>query len=371
MSGFVHPKFDNRYIYYFMKNTTNTKEEYKTIFSGLEFALGSDGYDNIQNWLIKGFFAKKSFGTIYGKSGSRKSFLTIDISCAIATSSYWQNYRTQTGAVVYVAAEGQIGISRRVKAWELAHNKKVNQLYILGQSIIISNSSARNALINAVHLLENTNGVKVELIVLDTLARNFEGDENNSDSMGKFIRGCDLVKEATNASVLCVHHSGKDVSKGGRGSSSLNAACDFEFQVTHDSTTGLTTLSNTKQKDAEEAPDLVFNFKPIDLGIMCEDGEPITSLALQAPASLKNNQNGSNHPLLQALRDVFGGSCTRDQLRTYCYPQKEGVPANTTNQNFKRAITTLVDNGHVSIEQKGKIANSNDIITVVDKVAFF
>ncbi|MBN3001845.1 AAA family ATPase [Vibrio alginolyticus] len=348
-----------------------TFKRIKEIFGKLFFSRGSEGFDNIQEWLIKGFISKRSFGVVFGKSGSRKSFITIDMSCAIASGASWQNRRTQTGAVVYIAAEGQVGMSRRVKAWEKANSRKVDNLYILGHSIMMSIPSARDDLINSIKEIEDKNKVKVELIVLDTLARNFDGDENSSDAMGKFIHGCDLVKEAINASILCVHHSGKDASRGGRGSSALNAACDYEFQVTHDSKTGLTTLSNTKQKDAEEAASLIFEFQPVDLGIKCEDGEPITSLALLAPAATKNNKNGDNNPLLKALREVFGGSCTREDLRKHCFPPKEGIAANTTNQNFKRTLAVLVDNGLVSVEQKGKIANSNDIITIVEQLELF
>ncbi len=340
-------------------------------FGKFQFFRGSEGYDNIQQWLVKSMFQKYTFGVIYGKSGSRKSFIAIDISCSIATGSKWQNRNTQAGAVVYVASEGQIGMSRRVKAWEIANNKKVEHLYILGQSVLMSDELTRNDLIESINEIESENSVKVELIVLDTLARNFEGDENSSDAMGKFIRGCDFVKEVTDSSILCIHHSGKDTSKGGRGSSALNAACDFEFQVTHDSKTGLTTLSNTKQKDAEEAPNLVFEFQSVDLGIKCEDGEPITSLALLTPATTKSSETGDNNPLLKALREVFGGSCTREDLRKHCFPPRQGVAANTTNQNFKRTLAMLVDNGLVSVEQKGKIAHGNDIITARGQLELF
>ncbi|MGY6416946.1 helicase RepA family protein [Vibrio parahaemolyticus] len=360
------------YGHFYMINQINKAfEKIKEFFGNLAFTRGSEGFANIQEWLIKGIFSKQSFGVIYGKSGSRKSFITIDMSCAIASSSTWQNRRTQAGAVVYVAAEGQAGMAKRVKAWEIANERKVEHLYILGNSIMMSIPSSRNDLINSIKEIEDKNKVKVELVVLDTLARNFDGDENSSDAMGKFIHGCDLVKEAINASILCVHHSGKDASKGGRGSSALNAACDFEFQVTHDSKTGLTTLSNTKRKDAEEAPNLVFEFQPVDLGVKCEDGEPVTSLALLTPATTKIDKNDDNNPLLKALREALGGSCTREDLRKHCFPPKEGIAANTTNQNFKRTLAVLVDNGLVSVEQKGKIANSNDIITVVEQLELF
>ncbi|MBY7865208.1 helicase RepA family protein [Vibrio fluvialis] len=350
------------------------KKNFKIItetFGNLVFSRGSEGFDNIQEWLVKGFISKRSFGVVFGKSGSRKSFITIDMSCAIASGASWQHRRTQAGAVVYIAAEGQVGMTRRVKAWEKANSRKVDNLYILGHSIIMSSSSSRNDLINSIKDIEDKNRVKVELIVLDTLARNFDGDENSSDAMGKFIHGCDLVKEAINTSILCVHHSGKDASKGGRGSSALTAACDFEFQVTHDSKTGLTTLINTKQKDAEEAAGLVFEFQPVDLDIKCEEGEPITSLALLTPATTKNNKNGGNNLLLKTLREVFSGSCTRADLRKHCFPPQEGVAANTTNQNFKRALAVLENNGLISVAQKGKIANNSDIITVVEQLELF
>ncbi|HFQ5288687.1 TPA: helicase RepA family protein [Vibrio vulnificus] len=342
--------------------------------SGLNFTRGSDGFDNVQPWILTGFIPKESLGVMYGKSGSRKSFIAIDISCAIATGSHWHNQKTRKGAVVYVAAEGQMGISKRVKAWEIVTGRQVDQLYILGQAVVMSDATAQNTLIQSIHELEKHNDIKVELIILDTLARNFGGDENSADAMGKFIRGCDLVKKSTGASVLAIHHSGKDSSKGGRGHSSLNAAIDCEFQVSHDSKTGLTTLSNTKMKDAEETQDLVFDFQPIELGITSEDGEPITSLALLTPATIKNNKsntNDDNNPVLNALRDTFSGSCTREELRKHCFPPKEGVAANTTNQKFKRALTALVEQNLVSVQQKGATANRNDIVTAVEQLELF
>lgn len=353
----------------------NTKiKENASIYSGLEFTCGSIGFDNIQQWTLNGFIPKESVGVIYGKSGSRKSFIAIDIGCAIATGSKWHNHSTLKSAVVYVAAEGQMGISKRIKAWEIATGQQVEQLYILGQAVVMSDTTEQNNLIQAIHELEKHNDIKVGLIVLDTLARNFGGDENSGDAMGKFIRGCDLVKTSTGASIVAIHHSGKDVSKGGRGHSSLNAAIDCEFQVSHDSKTGLTTLSNTKMKDAEAADDVIFDFQAIKLGITSEDGEQITSLAQLTPATFKKKKNGKNdedNPVLKALREVFCGSCTRAELRTHCYPQKEGVPANTINQKFKRALTALAEKNLVSVQQKGTTVSPNDIITAVEQLELF
>lgn len=79
-------------------------------------------------------------------------------------------------------------------------------------------------------------------------------DENKASDMGAFIAGCDAIKAATGATVLVVHHSGKDETKGARGSSSFRAALDAEFLVKRE-TVGAKALvlTCTKQKDAEEA----------------------------------------------------------------------------------------------------------------------
>lgn len=337
----------------------------KKIYGSLEFSIGSEGFDNIQSWLVKSFFSKSSFGVIYGQSGSRKSFITIDLSCSIATGTPWQGKTVAAGAVVYVAAEGQTGMARRIKAWEIANGKEANKLLLLSQSTRVSDATVRNTLIQSIRDIEDREGVKVQLVVLDTLARNYEGDENSSDAMGQFIRGCDIVKDLVDTTILCVHHCGKDTSKGVRGSSALRAACDFEFKVTHSASTNLTTLSNTKQKDAEPAPDLVFDFQAVDLGTFCEENKPITSLALTTPATIKCAETEDNHPVIKALRDEFKGKCTRDELRMTCFPPQENVKANTTNQQFKRALTHLQNQGLISISQKGAKAGANDEITAL------
>ena len=61
---------------------------------------------------------------------------------------------------------------------------------------------------------------KPRLIVIDPLARNFSpGHENDQGDMNKFVQGCDpLVAAFPGATVLVVHHPGKDRRRGARGS---------------------------------------------------------------------------------------------------------------------------------------------------------
>ncbi len=75
-------------------------------------------------------------------------------------------------------------------------------------------------------------GQPVRLIVVDTLARCFGGnDENDASDMRAFIEDCDVIKHKTVATLLVVHHSGKDDTKGARGSSAFRAALDDELNI--------------------------------------------------------------------------------------------------------------------------------------------
>ena len=278
---------------------TSTTAKYTQPFGKLAFSRGSRGFDLNLPWLIKGIFPLMSFGVIYGPSGSFKSFLAIDLVCSIATGLPWNGKSVKKGAVLYIAGEGQIGISRRIKAWETANNMQANDIFILGHSLYVAEVHAQEAAIEAIQEIEKNTGLKVEMIVIDTLARSFTGDENTATDMAKFISGCDTIRAATDCSILCIHHSGRDEKKGARGSSALRAACDYEFQVKRNGKANLLTFSNTKQKDSDEAPDFSLELDTVDLGIICDEQLPVTSLARTKAASVKDNKETEKHPYIQ------------------------------------------------------------------------
>ena len=68
------------------------------------------------------------------------------------------------------------------------------------------------------------NGMAVAMVVIDTLARAMPGaDENSAQEVGIVIAGCDCVRDALGCTVVPIHHSGKDVARGARGTSACEA----------------------------------------------------------------------------------------------------------------------------------------------------
>ena len=121
---------------------------------------------------------------------------------------------------------------------------------------------------------------KPSLVVLDTLARNFGGgDENSTQDMSRFVAACDTIRNTYKCTLLVVHHSGHSDKHRARGAIALKAALDAEYQlVKKDSQL---TLTSTKMKDAEIPSPLTLELTSIELpGLMDDYGSPVTSAAL-------------------------------------------------------------------------------------------
>ncbi|HDF2329016.1 TPA: AAA family ATPase [Morganella morganii] len=301
--------------------------------TSLPLRKGSDGFDTRQDYLIKGYLPGSSVASAYGASGSYKSFLAVSWGCHIATGKPWAGKPVTQGAVIYVVGEGGIGVPRRIRAWEQTLNggSPIDSLYRVDCPIFPASPDSVQQVIQAANDVKTTTGMPVRLIILDTLARCFGGsDENAAKDMGAFIQGCDFIKAATQATVLVIHHSGKDQDKGARGSSAFRAALDVEFHVRREGEDPAIILSCTKMKDAEEPPRQAYDLHSVDLYVD-EDGDHITSLVLNDEGREARDDDPASDPdlagvprltdnhvaLWQAIRSrtAKGESCTRAVLR--------------------------------------------------------
>ncbi|HAV8660533.1 TPA: AAA family ATPase [Escherichia coli] len=322
----------------------------------LPISWGSEGFDAQQSYVIKGLIPAESLCSTYGASGSYKSFLAISWSCHVATGMAWGGRRVSKGAVIYIAGEGSMGVKRRVKAWEITHDKVVTDLCIINAPVFPASPDYVEQVIRTAGLVKSRTGENVRLIVIDTLARCFGGnDENDSRDMGAFIQGCDAIKQATGATVLVVHHSGKDETKGARGSSAFRAALDAEYRISRENS-DVTALvaACTKMKDAEEPKESAYDLKSVEV-FTDTDGEEIVSMVVidvpRAPAELERieeagNKTENHAALWQCIRTrtAHGEPCTiallRDDMKKLGYEMK----------NFRRWLGKLEKDGVIYVD---------------------
>lgn len=330
----------------FQKSCLNIKveEQLQEIKTNLPVSIGSSGFDSNVQYIVQNYIPYNSLCCIYGASGSYKSFLAVSIACHIATGTDWSNQKVKQGSVIYVVGEGGIGLKQRIKAWEIQYNqgKSIKNLYLINRPIYPISEQDLIDIINLVKELKNRNE-NVSLIVMDTLARCFgSSDENSTKDMNAFIHGCDQIKNNTNASILIIHHTGKDEEKGARGSSVLKAALDAEFQVKK-STDKKLNLICSKMKDLEEPRDCSFSLVKVD--IPTNESKNKTSLCLidkpqeietDTPKELIGIKNLSeNHVyLFKTIKQLTNsdGICFKDDLITKL--KTEGV-LDVKNLNHK------------------------------------
>lgn len=213
------------------------------------------------DWLIKNWLTANSLTGLFGESGAGKSFIALDWCLHIATGRYWNGCRVQQGPVLYIAGEGAAGIVRRVAAWQVANCAIPKSQFFLSSRTITMDA-------NGVALIDmelQWLGVMPSVVVIDTVARTMQGDENSASDMGLFIQCCDGVRRATGACVIAVHHSGHGDKGRARGSSAFRAALDAEYLVERDPEARMGTLKSTKAKDTTPPAPISFSLQTIEL----------------------------------------------------------------------------------------------------------
>lgn len=184
-------------------------------------------------WTIGGVLG--GLGLLWGEAGVGKSFVACSMAAAVATGRPWLGHRVPGGAVVYIAGEGGAGgTARRMQAALTAlsccdpEDEQV-PLWIVTPGVDLVPGPAE--------LLGIIGKIEPELVVVDTLARCFGGDENSTEDMSGFVRTLDMIRDLGVGSVLVIHHANKTDKSGSgkvRGSSVLYGAVDVSMQLSVD-----------------------------------------------------------------------------------------------------------------------------------------
>jgi len=245
-----------------------------------------------------------------------------------------------------VAAEGAGGFRNRLKAYE--------------QITGIDWSSLPFGVIHAApNLLEKADALEVakaviawgraDIIVIDTLAQTMPGgNENAGEDMGRVLAHCKGIHKATGATVILIHHAGKDTTKGARGWSGLRAAADAELEVVR--TQDGRYLRTSKQKDGEDGLEWGFALDVVQIGVD-EDGDSITSCVVTEAEIQQGGPKRKLGPWEKLVCEVVGeiGMAQTSGIEVKAVlsevvkrsPVPENGKRDTRRQRAKRALESL------------------------------
>lgn len=306
------------------------------------------------DWMINGLIETSTVVSLFGPPGVAKTFFALDMACCVATGQPFHDCEVAAGSVFYVAGEGFNGLGRRVDAWAtFNHAARPEHLYLSNRGIDLYNSGRAETVVAEIESTVAVTGIAPRLIVIDTLARNFTGEENSARDVGLFILNLDSIRYRWGATVLVVHHTGKDLQRGARGSTALRSAVDTEYEVSRGSD-DIIRVECKKMKDA--LPPEPQGFELVNVDISTAEGEVIKSAALQR-VELGSDQtrapSGKNQKLaMNVLRQLYsecpGTGGEEPKITDGCW--RAGCQgAGLEPKRIGEAISGLVRHGFVEI----------------------
>ena len=221
------------------------------------------------DYLIEDMIESESLITLIGDPGVGKSFMALSWGLAVATGMDWQDKPVKQGNVYYFAGEGKAGMKRRMMVWKDHHGRNPGTAFrcLAGGWNLTKMEEVDRLNTEIIEEIVQSDG-QPAMIIVDTLARHFGADdENSTQAMTKFIHYMDVLRNHLQCTVIIVHHTGKDKEKGGRGSSALHAAIDAGFLIEKpNSESGSTmTLKCLKMKDGEMPAHQFYQLQLVDV----------------------------------------------------------------------------------------------------------
>jgi len=319
------------------------------------------------NWLIENFIEKQSLCMLFGEPSTYKSFMAMELAFCIGSGIDWYGNPTALGEVIYIAGEGASGIQKRIAALETKYGVTAKGIFVSSRPIEMTNPESVKEVLDIISQL----AIQPALIIIDTLHRNFgEGDENSSRDVGLFVKHMDELKNATNATILTIHHSGHGEKGHSRGSSAIRASLDCEYQLKAKSDCTVELICK-KMKEFDKPDVMEFELKPLQVTTasgtldsayleLATLGKPATNTRTQQLLQALNDATAAHgipvaNTLLLSMPQLSGKQCVPVQKwRQGAYSlMASEVPKQASRQAaFNRCRKTLIQNGLV-IEENG------------------
>jgi hypothetical protein len=248
-------------------------------FHEIDFAPDSE------TWLIEDLLFPEQISLVHGPHNSGKTFMALDLSLTIAKGGTWQGRQVTPGRVVYLASEAGKGIDKRIAAWKQEHGyQRGDQLpfSVIAQPVDLCHFEVGDCqrIIDAIKAKIGTE--PLALLTIETINSVLAGgNENGPEDMGRLLTMIRRLRDELQCHVMLIHHPNKS-GPGSRGHYSLPCAVDTELTIKQDDEDSrVTTVTMTKQREAEKADSFAFQLRQVVLGYN-SDGKTVTSCVVDA-----------------------------------------------------------------------------------------
>jgi hypothetical protein len=285
-----------------------------------------------KSWLLKNVIAKAETSSWIGGPGKGKSALLTDVAIHVAAERDWRGHKAKGKfGVVYLAFERGDLVKRRLEVYKRKHGFKGLPIVVVTTPVNLMEPAAVAVLTDTIAAVKARYEVDVGLLIIDTFAKAIaygNGEENSARDQNRVRGHLRDVQRGTRVHIALVGHTGKDETKGERGSNAGLGDVDVEVRIAGDLVKSATV---TKANDQPEGPLMSFTLEAFELG-RDDDGEPITIAVVsdevpdigQMPDKARVRLTHAETVALNALRDAS--------------IEAERVPANSHIPDGVRAV---------------------------------
>lgn len=188
-----------------------------------------DAEQDQDEWLLEPLFAKRRAHALYAGAKTGKSYLILAACAALATGKPFLNYPGgEPINVLYVDMEMTMEDLRdRLSEFGYGPDDDLTHLHYA----LLPSLPPLDTHEGGQELLEAALAVGAQFVIIDTTSRVISGGENDSDTMRAFYRYTGLPLKQNAIGWMRLDHSGKDSTKGQRGSSSKNDDVDVVIRL--------------------------------------------------------------------------------------------------------------------------------------------
>ena len=295
--------------------------------------------DYVEPWVLDSLWTRSGFNMIVGAPKARKSFFRRYLTaCAMAPSPALQAFqcRDTVHRALVCVGEGpkEAESSAQYRVCDALGVKEAGSRIQLAKPFGFHLDNPHHVTDLVAHL----KGEDIGLVIFDPLLYFHGQDENDASGMGLVAAG--LIRLASDACVVVVHHSGKTqmgmgerpVSHVGRGSSVLGGAAETAIEFSREG------VSNTHKarfmtRGGQEPENLTINYDP-DSGLFACGPDPLAQPVLayvQEHPGLTANQivkgiGKRREKILETLRKLSGNQLFLDSRETYTLVPEPKTP---------------------------------------------
>ncbi|MGY8681234.1 AAA family ATPase [Bradyrhizobium sp. UFLA05-153] len=320
---------------------------------------------------LRGFLAEGATSTIYGLPKTNKTTAAVDVCVHLAAGKDWRGKRIREArGVVYFAFERARQVEKGLEAYQVRDGFKDLPFAVCGRLIDMLDPGCVDIIKATIEAAERQFGIPVGLVVFDTWNKGIAvggGNEDKAEHQNAAAANLRrLIEVFPTLHCMTIGHTGKDVTKGERGSNATQG--DRDVGVLIEASGNVRKMTVAYANELADGDLTAFECETIEIG-KDDDGEPVTGfivsaravaapLAAKAGKPLNNSEANGFRALDAALRkygklrpEMDGRTITLDEWREHCFETGAlASDASNPRKDFQRIREGLLSKARILIQ---------------------